>query len=818
VSDINNHKRDIYATHDKGIYESGKWYEPFDEVSHNGIVAIAERNTQEAPEIVPIGGLQDIIPSNEPLTEAQDTSIVTVVYDITVTKSGFFVDTQLNVPFWDSDVYTRIKITNISTGEFSVRENIILTQETWKTIATSYTGAAIGDQYKVQFDYYNSSSANRITGGWTSALGTGIPLNRAFTIDNLVTPTVLEISHTDLDNTDRSTELDGVVVDSIIHITETADPTRTIELKVTAVDTLAANSTGYLVDVIANGDKNIRDARICTISIDVPITQPSKYYVVNDYFTLNMPSWCTVTSELYYDGVLQPALNTNAYGINLTFQEAELPKDWRIKSGLASVGGSGVPTPPASGNVELVSNDGAVSWDERPYTVDGTNPNKEINFLYTGNFPSNSILIGPTLKQSDIGGQSVNLNLKNKTRNYSVRAAIDESIGNGETTGVFYRRRYDSFYDDPAQPLFDKSIPSVLNVTTGRYEHVQTQVEIGDLITESWKIRPTTDMVNVQIEAYINYGTPDEFLFWMRSSPQAIKDGLGFAHTYGGVPVDVEVKLAPEGSNPLDGDYLQEDGETVTFVVSGDNNFVMLGSEFEIAPAVFADYAYILGTGVKWEPIKVPTEFEGNVPPHGVVDGVEGDYYLYKDGRSTTKYIYKNTVPGNDSWYRFTNPIIESGGVSDIEQSLNMNEGQFYGVLSLIPETDIGNFLVSINTNGLNIGTTCDLYVMFLSNDFLTVLHEEVIQITDATPIRSLVINYASLYESYQDQAIKVIIGCNNYSGGGVLSLKKHRQKGVNDDTISFRKDGVLGAPSLEDWTVGRVTVNETLFWIGYRL
>ena len=47
-----------------------------------------------------------------------------------------------------------------------------------------------------------------------------------------------------------------------------------------------------------------------------------------------------------------------------------------------------------------------------PFTVDGVDPNREINFKYTGNFPSNSILIGPTLKISDIGGQRVNLSLK----------------------------------------------------------------------------------------------------------------------------------------------------------------------------------------------------------------------------------------------------------------------------------------------------------------------------------------------------------------------------------------------------------------------
>jgi hypothetical protein len=271
-----------------------------------------------------------------------DASIVKQVHKFTMLKSGFFQIFQVIVPSWDSDVVSKITIINITTSEVSIIENRILQSAEYTTISV---GSVLGfetEQYEIWFELYNSSDANNIQGGWLSNLGTGTPLNQEFNINSLTTPSVIEIDHTDLDSTDRSTELDGVVIDSIITINETGDASRNIEVIVDSVDTVSATSTKYTVTLISNGQKDIRDGQVCTINIDVPITQPTQFNKIIDYYlgSTNQPSWATFSTELYYYDAQQPS-TTDAYGINITFQEANISPDWFIVPlGGSSSGGS----------------------------------------------------------------------------------------------------------------------------------------------------------------------------------------------------------------------------------------------------------------------------------------------------------------------------------------------------------------------------------------------------------------------------------------------------------------------------------------------
>jgi hypothetical protein len=212
----------------------------------------------------------------------------------------------------------------------------------------------------------------------------------------------------------------------------------------------------------------------------------------------------------------------------------------------------------------------------------------------------------------------------------------------------------------------------------------------------------------------------------------------------------------------------------------------------------------------------VTTQIVGTVSPHGVVNGVEGDVYLFKSGRDSTKYLFKNTIAGNDSWYRYTNPIILSGKPSDIEQSMNMNSGESFVVLEIVPETDIETFVLVMDNNSMPVGQTCDFYVTIFNQDGDTVLKEELLVI-DSTVIDSFEVDFSSLFESYANEGVLVAITANNYSGQGVISLKKIKAKQVNQDTIIFKKSGVNGVPSSSDFTTGRITTNDVLFWTGFR-
>lgn len=328
----------------RGIW-SEQTYEKHDMVIDGDWTMIANKQTAERAGPQPLSEPVSSPVESATFNTASDVSVVNMVHKYTMLQTGWLQGLRVRIPFWDLDSVSRITVSNISTGEVVVINNPILAVDQYVTIGIPNLFVNVGDQGEISFEFYNSTEAANVTGGWNSNVGTGNPSSQEFNINNVSTPTALNISHTDLDSTNRSTELDGVVAGSIITISETSAPDRSITVEVTAVDTLPASSTNYTVVVIQNGPKDIRDARTCSVSIDVPITQASEYSVIPDYYlgATNQPPWATVTSELYLDGV-QQADTDDAYGIQLTFQRALISDDWDfVSSGVAgsSVGGSG---------------------------------------------------------------------------------------------------------------------------------------------------------------------------------------------------------------------------------------------------------------------------------------------------------------------------------------------------------------------------------------------------------------------------------------------------------------------------------------------
>jgi len=266
------------------------------------------------------------------------TGVVQMRHKYVTTTPGWLQSLRIRAPFWDKDVFTKITFVNNTTGAVNIINNPILTDDDWTTIRIDNVPYASGADFEIWYEYYNSDELAAINGGWTSNVGTGIPTSQQFNIDNLATPTVIEVSHTDLDSDNRSTELDGVIVGSIININETGDTKRNVEVEVSAIDTTSVTSTKYTVTLIQNGNDDIRDDRTCTIAIDIPITQASIFNYNTDYWLSNPPDWATVSSELYFDGVIQADTN-DAYGIEVIFQEASVSTDWEMLA-YSSIGGA----------------------------------------------------------------------------------------------------------------------------------------------------------------------------------------------------------------------------------------------------------------------------------------------------------------------------------------------------------------------------------------------------------------------------------------------------------------------------------------------
>lgn len=337
------------ALHDKMDW-GNKWaqgtYGENDVIRDGDWTMVANKETSDRPAPQSLGAPENSVDPSATFTTASDSSIIKMVHNFTLKKSGWFEQLRVRVPFWDLDSVTRVTVLNVTENIFKVVNNPILTSDAWVVVLSESTIALTGSQYEIWLEYYNSSDAGNIDGSWSSFIGVGVPASQDFTINNVTVPTVIEISHTDIDSGNRQVELDGVVVNSIISIVETGDVTRSIDLSVTAIDTVSTTSTKYSVSVIQSGKKDIRNNRICTISIDVPITQPSQYSKITNYYPTNDPSYADITTKLYFDGVLQAGA-TDAFGIDLIFQDATVSDDWDL---LALSGGSG------SGSITVVDN------------------------------------------------------------------------------------------------------------------------------------------------------------------------------------------------------------------------------------------------------------------------------------------------------------------------------------------------------------------------------------------------------------------------------------------------------------------------------
>ena len=289
---------------------------------------ISKVDTSERAAPQPIGSIQLSAPDESLYLEGSNISIVAVNHRFIMKETGWIKTLDLLTPIYDSDTYTKVTIINHTTGKITTKSNFILKGGEFTNIATEDIIVTIGTDIEIIFETFNASNADNITGGWKSDRGSGIPTSQEFNIDNLNDPTVISISTIDLDNTDRTTELSGVLPDSIFLASETSDPTRSVEVKILTT-TPQTGYVDYTCELITVGGKgSIRADKTCTLNINVPITQPTKYNYIDDYYD-TQPVFADVTTKLSFNGVDQVASITTVYGIQVTFQRASISEDWK---------------------------------------------------------------------------------------------------------------------------------------------------------------------------------------------------------------------------------------------------------------------------------------------------------------------------------------------------------------------------------------------------------------------------------------------------------------------------------------------------------
>lgn len=215
----------------------------------------------------------------------------------------------------------------------------------WVEVATGSHIVVIGTKIRIALISYNESGETNVTGGWTAG-GSSNSVPATSSWNRSSNNRIVRIDKTDLDTTDRSTELLGALPESTIQFSETLDTTKSISFIVLDTPIDGGTYIEYSVNrlqVGTGGEPTVGQAS--TLNLDIPIPLPTQYVVQPDYWTLNQPDFATITTVLEADGVDQVKPTTDAYGIDILFQKAYVSDQWLLvsnSSGTSTSGGGAV--------------------------------------------------------------------------------------------------------------------------------------------------------------------------------------------------------------------------------------------------------------------------------------------------------------------------------------------------------------------------------------------------------------------------------------------------------------------------------------------
>ena len=318
----------------------------------------------------------------------------------------------------------------------------------------------------------------------------------------------------------------------------------------------------------------------------------------------------------------------------------------------ASAGGGGIPNPSPTGEGELISINGTVEWDTRPYTVDpGTDDARFKGDVYaSGEFfaQQNSTNYANNIKVGVTGDKLVITDQDNGKQSLIAKNEITA----GESNGMVDTVRYDPFTkNDPlGQPQPDDSLtfnssPFVEDLTgETKYYYQITLQSTSTIVTDVWYVKCPTGLTNSYIYIYkgaVDFSTltgQQDTKYWTTNSEKDIKSKTNLVTGSG---TDI--------TYPLGNTFFEKEGEIFTYVVVADNNYTTKGQTIS-----GIDVPYITGDGSRWGQINTSSKLivNGNLTPNEFNSTLQlsnnaTEYYgcsiLLEAGRyKTVEVPYKN--------------------------------------------------------------------------------------------------------------------------------------------------------------------------------
>ena len=312
-------------------FVQGRLYPSGSVVSDGPWLMCALRATFDKAAPVPEGEPSWSVADVPGFADQQNSAVVYSGHQYTFTEPGVVQGLRVWVPELSGSTNYRIVIADITDPNNIVGatyEEPVLTEDGWQIIALSQKLVAAGTVWLVYLDALNSGGDTLVTGGWSYQGTSGnapVPSVGSWSRDN--TNLVLRINKTDLDGTDRTSELSGMIPGTSVAFVQTDNPNKSYQYVIDGEPTDNGTDFSFPVALSNLGPLGGVDVgAVSTMTATVPIPQDTKY---SEAPGLPAPSWATVESYLAYDGVNQGASNVT-YGVDLEFQVADFSPDWSI--------------------------------------------------------------------------------------------------------------------------------------------------------------------------------------------------------------------------------------------------------------------------------------------------------------------------------------------------------------------------------------------------------------------------------------------------------------------------------------------------------
>jgi len=331
----------------KGYWTTGSYLKN-DTVLDGAWSMVANKDTSDRPAPQPSGTPEFAIPTEDPQFSTLDNvSSVYSGHQYTLTKNGWIKEVRVWVPEVGTNISYRFVLSDITDPNNPISEVVEtsgLVAGQWNTIKAGLAVIPAGRVIQLEVEASNSSSYTTFNGDWMYDDNGNSVIPAAGNWSTNFGRTILRINKTDGAAVDRSTDLAAIIPESVINFIQASDSTKSERYRVDSAPTDMGTYYEYSVSRINVGSGGeIDETENTSGAFAIPVAAATKYVEKSGYWSAQ-PSFATVVGFLQLDGVDQPNSNTNAYGIDIEFQEAVVSADWDLLS-LSSSGGGGAATP-----------------------------------------------------------------------------------------------------------------------------------------------------------------------------------------------------------------------------------------------------------------------------------------------------------------------------------------------------------------------------------------------------------------------------------------------------------------------------------------